>query len=66
MFEGKDENGVKEAIKGAYDEVFSALKPDDIAAIGVFQRDKDQIKQNIEIYNEWYNEKYSNRYGILN
>lgn len=66
MFEGKDENGVKEAIKGAYDEVFSALKPDDIAAIGVFQRDKDQIKQNIEIYNEWYNEKYNNSYGILN
>ena len=54
MFLGKTHDEVRQLIKGAYDEVFTALKPDDIAAIGVFQRDRDQIKENAELYNEWY------------
>lgn len=57
MFPGKDEATIRETIKGVYDEVFSALKPNDLAAIGVFQRDKDQVEENIAIYNEWLNEK---------
>ena len=41
-------------IKGVYEEVFSSLKPDDMAALGVFQRDENQVRQNAELYREWY------------
>ena len=49
--------GMPALIKGAYEEVFSALKPDDFAAIGVFQRDGNQVRQNADLYREWYSEK---------
>lgn len=58
MFLNKTEEEIRAAIKGAYDEVFSALKPNDLGAIGVFQRDKDQIKEDAELYREWYEEKH--------
>ena len=58
MFLGKTEEEKREAIKGVYEEVFTALKPNDLAAIGVFQRDGDQIGENAELYNEWYSQKY--------
>ena len=58
MFLGKTEEEKREAIKGVYEEVFTALKPNDLAAIGVFQRDADQIGENAELYNEWYSQKY--------
>ena len=54
MFLGRTHDEIRELIKGVYDEVFTALKPDDLAAIGVFQRDSDQIRENAELYNEWY------------
>ena len=54
MFLGKTHDEIKQLIKGVYEEVFSALKPDDLAAIGVFQRDCDQIRENAELYREWY------------
>lgn len=57
MFIGKTEEEKRQIIKNAYDEVFTALKPNDFGAIGVFQRDSDQIKENAELYEEWYNEK---------
>ena len=57
MFLGKTEEEKRAAIKGAYEEVFTALKPDDFAAIGVFQKYGNQIKENAELYNEWYNER---------
>lgn len=47
----------KDAIKGVYEEVFTALKPNDFAAMGVFQRDEDQLKENVDLYNEWYASK---------
>ena len=59
MFLGKSEEEKKQLIKGAYNEVFTALKPNDIAAVGVFQRDSDQIKQNADLLDEWYKEKES-------
>ncbi len=43
----------KELIKGAYNEVFTALKPNDFAAIGVFQRDSNQARENADLFNEW-------------
>lgn len=58
MFIGKTEEEKRVIIKNAYDEVFTALKPNDFGAIGVFQRDKDQITENAELYNEWYKEKF--------
>jgi len=57
MFAGKTEPEIREIIKGVYEEVFIKIKPNDFAAIGVFQRDKDQIKENVELYEEWYNAK---------
>ena len=57
MLLNKTEAEIDETIKGVYEEVFSSLKPNDIAAFGAFQRDKDQIAQNINAYNEWYNAK---------
>lgn len=59
MFLGKRQEEKRELIKEAYDEVFSALKPNDLAAIGVFQRDMDEIKEDYDLYMEWYNEKHS-------
>ena len=57
MFTAKTEEEINGLLKGVYEEVFSALKPNDIAAMGVFQRDNDQITQNVKMYEEWYAEK---------
>lgn len=57
MFLNKTEDETRQAIKDVYEEVFTALKQDDFAAIGVFQRDKDQIKEDADLYKEWYQKK---------
>ena len=57
MFLGKTQEEKQQLIKGAYEEVFSALKPNDLAAVGVFQRDSDQLKENMDLYNQWYAER---------
>lgn len=46
-------------ILDAYDTVFTALKPDDFAAIGVFQRDRNLIREDVELYDRWYAGKSS-------
>ena len=56
MFIGKTPEEKRKLIKGAYNEVFTALKPNDLAAIGVFQRDRDEIKENSELFDEWCEE----------
>ncbi len=53
MFIGKTQEEKRQLIKNVYEEVFTALKPNDIAAIGVFQRDMDQIKEDAALYDEW-------------
>lgn len=53
IFLNKTESEIRETVRGVYEEVFSALKPDDMAVIGVFQRDKNQAKENAEIFAEW-------------
>ena len=40
-------------IYDVYDEVFTELKPNDFAIMGVFQRDEDQLATNVRIFNEW-------------
>ena len=57
IFIGKTDEERRKLIKGVYDEVFSALKPNDLAAIGVFQRDFDQLQENAEVFEEWCKEK---------
>ena len=57
MFLGKTQAEKEALIKGAYQEVFSSLKPNDFAAIGVFQRDSDQLRENMDLYNQWYEER---------
>ncbi len=53
MLENTGEAAKKDKIFGAYEEVFSKLKPSDMAAIGVFQRDQDQLKENAELFTLW-------------
>ncbi len=43
----------KVLIKDAYNTIFSTLKPNDIAVMGVFQKHHDQLTENISIFNEW-------------
>ena len=52
----KTEDEVRNKIKDVYEEVFSQLKPDDAAIMGVWQRDKNQVKENVDIFNEWAKE----------
>ncbi len=40
-------------IEDAYNTIFTALKPNDFAAMGIFQRDHDQIEENVSVFNEW-------------
>ena len=61
MFLGKNAEEIRGLIKDAYNTVFSALKPDDAAAIGIFQRDKDELREDVEIFNEWSAERAGNR-----
>ena len=56
MLVNKTPEEKRAAIKDAYNTVFNALKPNDLAAIGVFQRDEDQLTENVTILNEWYEE----------
>lgn len=44
-------------IKDAYNTIFSTLKPNDFAAMGIFQKYSDQLAENVALYNEWYEEK---------
>jgi len=54
----KTEEEQRATIKDIYEEVFSVLKPDDAAVFGVFQRDKNQVRENIELFNQWAAEKH--------
>ena len=56
MFEGLSADERRRKIRETYHEVFSVLKPNDMAAIGIFQRDFDQLKEDAEIFNEYTGE----------
>lgn len=43
----------RELIRDTYETVFSALKPDDMAVVGVFQKYHDQLTENVSVFNEW-------------
>jgi len=42
----------REGLKQCFEETYHAIKPGDIATVGVFQRDRDQLKENIELLRE--------------
>lgn len=40
-------------IKDAYNTIFTALKPNDFATMGIFQKNHDQLTENVSVFNEW-------------
>ena len=58
MFLNRTPEQIRAAIKDSYNTIFTALKPNDIAAFGVFQRDKNELAEDVEIYEEWYRETH--------
>jgi len=50
---GKEEPERREILHDIYDTVFTTLKPDDFAAIGIFQKYHDQLGENVSVFNEW-------------
>lgn len=57
MLVEKTEAERRELIEDAYQTIFTSLKPNDIAVMGVFQKYHDQLTENVSVYNKWYNEK---------
>lgn len=55
MLVEKNEEQRKAAIMDAYNTVFTSLKPDDAAAIGIFQKYHDQLSEDVSVFNEWAN-----------
>ena len=53
MLAEQTEEKRRELIRDAYDTIFGALKPDDAAVMGVFQKYHDQLTENISVFNEW-------------
>ena len=49
VFNGKTPEEVPGVLESVYTEVYENIKPNDIACIGVYQKYKDQIKENAEI-----------------
>ncbi|MBN2452403.1 MAG: hypothetical protein JXR77_18600, partial [Lentisphaeria bacterium] len=49
MFYGKQPEEIPGIIEAAFRETFAGIKPTDLATVGFFQRDKDQLRENAEI-----------------
>ncbi len=49
MFYGKSPAEIPAVVETAFRETFAGIKPTDLATVGFFQRDKDQLKENAEI-----------------
>ena len=57
MFLGKSKEEKQDLIVDAYDRVFGSLKPNDFGAVGVFQRDGDQLLENAQLLDKYYENK---------
>ena len=53
MLVEREEAERRALIKDTYETIFSALKPDDFAVMGVFQKNFDQLSENVSVFNEW-------------
>ena len=40
-------------IKDTYNTIFNSLKPNDLAVMGIYQKNHDQIGENVSVFNEW-------------
>ena len=52
VFNGKTPEEIPGVLENVYTNVFENIKPGDVACIGVYQKFKDQIKENVEIANK--------------
>lgn len=52
IFYGHSPEEIPDVVRNVYREVFSKLKPSDIAAVGVYQGTKDQIGENARLFRE--------------
>ena len=52
----REESDRRVLIKDTYNTIFNTLKPNDFAVAGVFQKYHDQIRENVEVLDEWYEE----------
>lgn len=57
MLAEKEEAERKVLIKDTYDTIFTSLKPNDFATMGIFQKNHDQLTENVVAFNEWAEEK---------
>lgn len=53
----RKESDRRQLIKDTYETVFTALKPDDFAVAGIFQKYHDQLTENVSVFNEWANKQ---------
>lgn len=49
----REEDDRRILIKDTYNTIFNTLKPNDFAVAGIFQKYHDQIRENVEVFNEW-------------
>jgi len=49
VFLGHDSDKIPDVMESVYKEVYQNIKPEDTACIGVFQKNTDQLKQNVDI-----------------
>jgi hypothetical protein len=56
MFTGKNPKEITETIRAVYKEVYTGIKPNDLAVMGVFQRDKDELGENLRLAQEVFAE----------
>ena len=56
MLVEKEDAERRNLIKDTYRTVFSSLKENDLGVVGVFQKYHDQIKENVDVFNEWESE----------
>ena len=49
----EEESARRALLYDIYNTVFTSLKPDDFAAIGIFQKYHDQLGENVSVFNEW-------------
>ena len=57
MLVGKSDEERRSLIRDVYNTVFTSLKPDDLAVMGIFQKYRDQLTENVSIFEEWAEEQ---------
>jgi len=53
MLVEESEESRRRLIKDTYNTIFNTLKPNDFAAMGIYQKHHDQLTENVSAFNEW-------------